>query len=98
MGCLVDALVGASTKQDTVNLIQPSSFLHNRQIFTVHIQAGLALGREPRFEELPTWRSAAKSSSGRSMMMMSDRVHLRTYNVSEIIYSPGYFYGPRMPS
>jgi hypothetical protein len=52
---LLDGLTRTSRQKGTVRLqiIQPNTFLRHRQLLTVHVAAGFALGREPRFEEIP---------------------------------------------
>jgi hypothetical protein len=54
---LLDALAKASKHRGKVRLrlIQPSTFLRYQQVFTGHVSAEFAVGREPTFDEIPNF-------------------------------------------
>ncbi len=52
---LLDSLNRISAKRGKVRLrmMQPSTLVHRRGIGRAHVSAGFALGRQPRFDEIP---------------------------------------------
>jgi hypothetical protein len=83
---LLDALMRASTLRGKVRLevIQPSTFLHHRGVFTVHVNAGFAplVSQRSMKSRISSWVST--SSSGLTQTRMGQRrVHRRTLSRNE---------------